>query len=207
MKPAQSELILEAAARFFAECGFPGASMSDLARHCGISKALVYHYYTNKEALLFDMTERYMARLVDLCAEVETRRLPPGEHLRALIRAFLDEYQTSQSRHMVLTHDAKFLEPARRKVIVSRQRQVIDAFRRAIAAANGERMSEASALPAAMLVFGMMNWTFTWLKPGGTMSYAEFAEWVIGMIEGGIGNLPPPRKVLPGARRKIERAG
>ena len=207
MKPPQSELILEAAARFFAERGFPGASMSDLARECGISKALVYHYYTNKEALLFDMTERYMARLVDLCAEVEMQRLPPAKHLRALIRAFLDEYQTSQARHMVLTHDAKFLEPARRKLIVSRQRQVIDAFRRAIAAANGERLTEASALPAAMLVFGMMNWTFTWLKPGGTMSYAEFADWVIGMIEGGIANLPPAPETPPKSRRKIERPG
>ena len=88
--------------------------MSDLARECGISKALVYHYYTNKEALLFDITERYMTRLVTLCDEIGSQALPPREHLRTLIRRFLDEYQTSQSRHMVLTHDAKFLDPARR---------------------------------------------------------------------------------------------
>ena len=163
--------------------------MSDLARACGISKALVYHYYTNKEALLFDITERYMTRLVTLCAQVEGERLPPTEHLRALIRAFLDEYQTSQARHMVLTHDAKFLEPARRKIIVGRQRQVIDTFRRAISEATGGKLAAADALLAAMLVFGMINWTFTWLKPGGAMSYADFAESVIAMIEGGIGNL------------------
>ena len=135
-RSGQAELILDTAARFFAERGFPGASMSDLARECGISKALVYHYYTNKEALLFDITERYMARLVALCDDIGSRALPPREHLRALIRGFLNEYQTSQSRHMVLTHDAKFLEAPRRKMIVARQRYVIDAFRRAISSAT-----------------------------------------------------------------------
>src|SRR4051794_33541689 len=94
-KPAQAELILETAARFFAERGFPGASMSDLARECGISKALVYHYYTNKESLLFDITERYMARLVALCDAIEAQPLAPRDRLRMLIKRFLEEYQTS----------------------------------------------------------------------------------------------------------------
>lgn len=202
-RPAQAEAILEAAARAFAERGFPGASMSELARDCGVSKALLYHYYTNKEEILFDMTERYIARLVALCAEIEARRLPPKEHLAALIRSFLDEYQTSQHKHMVLTHDFKFLDAPRRAIIVGRQRAVIDTFRRAIAAATDGRLSVAAALPAAMLVFGMINWTFTWLKPAGPMSYAEFAEWVIRMIEGGIGNLaaPPARS----ARRSVRK--
>ena len=53
---------------------------------------------------------------------------------------------------------------------------------------------------AAMLVFGMINWTFTWLKPGGAMSYAEFAEWVIRMLEGGIGNLVQPVAAQDAAR-------
>jgi AcrR family transcriptional regulator len=197
-RPPQAEAILEAAARAFAERGFPGASMSELARECGVSKALLYHYYTNKEELLFDMTERYMTRLVALCAEIEARHLSPHDHLATLIRSFLSEYQTSQHKHMVLTHDFKFLEDTRRKIIVKKQRAVVATFRRAISAATDRRMSAETALPAAMLVFGMINWTFTWLKPNGAMSYADFAEWVIRMIEGGIGNLaqPAPRPAV-----------
>jgi AcrR family transcriptional regulator len=190
-RPPQAEAILEAAARAFAERGFPGASMSELARDCGVSKALLYHYYTNKEEILFDMTERYIRGLVAMCGEIESRKLSPREHLATLIRSFLTEYQTSQHKHMVLTHDFKFLEEKRRRIIVNEQRAVIDTFRRAISAATDGRLSAAAALPAAMLVFGMINWTFTWLKPNGPMSYAEFAEWVIRMIEGGIGNLAP----------------
>ena len=37
-----------------------------------------------------------------------------------------------------------------------------------------------------MMVFGMINWTFTWLKPGGKLGYSEFAEQVVDMIENGL---------------------
>ena len=37
-----------------------------------------------------------------------------------------------------------------------------------------------------MMLFGMINWTFTWLRPGGPMSYQQFAEEVIAMLEKGL---------------------
>jgi hypothetical protein len=33
----------------------------------------------------------------------------------------------------------------------------------------------------------MINWTFTWLRPGGPMSYADFAEQVIAFVERALG--------------------
>ena len=40
-----------------------------------------------------------------------------------------------------------------------------------------------------MMLFGMINWTFTWLRPGGRMSYDDFAEDVIGFLDRGLGDL------------------
>jgi hypothetical protein len=37
-----------------------------------------------------------------------------------------------------------------------------------------------------MMLFGMINWTFTWLRPDGPMSYAAFADEVIAMLERGL---------------------
>jgi hypothetical protein len=36
------------------------------------------------------------------------------------------------------------------------------------------------------MVFGMINWTFTWLKPGGKLGYGDFAEQVVAMVEHGL---------------------
>ena len=40
-----------------------------------------------------------------------------------------------------------------------------------------------------MMLFGMINWTFTWLRPGWRMSYDDFAEDVIGFLDRGLGDL------------------
>ena len=48
--------ILTTAARVFAQEGIARASMSHLARDCGISKANIYHYYDSKDALLYDLS-------------------------------------------------------------------------------------------------------------------------------------------------------
>jgi hypothetical protein len=39
-----------------------------------------------------------------------------------------------------------------------------------------------------MTVFGMINWTFTWLKPGGKLSYGQFAEMVVDLLDNGLAN-------------------
>ena len=70
----QRAAILETAAHLFAENGFAGTSMADLAKACGVSKALLYHYYRDKEHLLFDTADSYLDTLIAVVAEVHARR-------------------------------------------------------------------------------------------------------------------------------------
>lgn len=201
---AQRQFIVEAAARAFAELGFPSASMNDIARRCGVSKGLLYHYYTSKERLLFDLTVQYTQRLVALVEEVEHRVSEPARRLPELIRVLLDEYQTSQARHMVLLHDLRFLaEPARREVI-GNQRRVIEAFATAIRATYRLRAEVAILKPVTMMLFGMMNWTFTWLKPEKGVSYAEFGEMVAAVFAAGVEGLA---RAPAGAPQRARRRG
>jgi AcrR family transcriptional regulator len=190
---AQRQFILETAARAFAELGFPSASMNDIARRCGVSKGLLYHYCASKEQLLFDVTEQYTKRLVELVIAVEGRVAEPAARLPELIRMFLDEYQTSQARHMVLLHDLRFLPEAERRVVVGNQRRVIEAFAAAIRAAHRLPEDLPIVKPVTMMLFGMMNWTFTWLKPGRGLSYAQFAEMVNDVFAAGVAALARKR--------------
>jgi len=47
--------------------------VAELARSCGISKALLYHYYRDKEQLLFDIADRYLDSLLAIVAGVEAQ--------------------------------------------------------------------------------------------------------------------------------------
>ena len=62
------QTILDGAAERFAALGYERASMRVIAEAAGISKALLYHYYADKEALLFDVLSSH---LTPLCAAVE----------------------------------------------------------------------------------------------------------------------------------------
>ena len=184
------EEILDSAATCFATNSYPAASMNDIAAASGTSKARLYHYYGAKEAILFDLLERYTQRLLGLIGQVEAtaqrRSLDDRAALHELVRSFLAEYETSATRHVALLNDTKFLGAEQRELILNRQRDVVSAVTRFLRRAYPERVAEANQTAVSMMLFGMINWTFTWLRPGGPMSYTVFANEVIAMLDGGL---------------------
>ncbi|GGC98429.1 TetR/AcrR family transcriptional regulator [Undibacterium terreum] len=184
----QRDEILERAAQAFAANSYPGTSMNDLASACGTSKARLYHYYPSKDAILFDLLDRYTKVLI-VIAQTHTT-------LPALIEAFLIEYEHSQTRHMALLNDVKFLEEPQRNTILDAQRQVVDLFTQTIQRAYPQRTTEKNRSAVTMLLFGMINWTFTWLRPdqgqeqSGKMSYRDFAQLVTSIFMHGMDGLP-----------------
>ena len=86
--------IRKGAAAYFAEHGFDRASMTAAARHCGVSKALIYHYYDSKEALLFDILDTHLSTLVN-----QVEAAPETDGLRGLVRAILQAYKGADAEH------------------------------------------------------------------------------------------------------------
>ncbi|MBX3586172.1 MAG: TetR/AcrR family transcriptional regulator [Ramlibacter sp.] len=184
------EEILDIAAQCFARQSYPAASMNDIAAAGGTSKARLYHYYGSKEAILFDLLDRYTQRLLAIIGQAEAtaqrRNLDDRAAVHELIRSFLEEYETSATRHVALLHDTQFLGDEQRELILNRQRDVVSAVTRFLRRAYPQRLNPVNQTAVTMMLFGMINWTFTWLRPGGAMSYAAFAEEVVAMLERGL---------------------
>jgi AcrR family transcriptional regulator len=187
---SQREQILDLAAEKFAQTSYPSTSMSDLAAASGTSKARLYHYYASKDAILFDLLDRYTKRLMLIIAEVEgasqRRNLSERNMFAELIRAFLAEYETSHSRHVALLNDVKYLADAQRDLVLNRQRDIVAAFTRQLCRAYPDRVTRTNQTALTMMVFGMINWTFTWLRADGPMGYRDFAEEVVSVLETGL---------------------
>jgi AcrR family transcriptional regulator len=175
--------------------------MNEIATACGTSKARLYHYYDSKEAILFDLMDRYTQRLLSLIAltdaTAQRRNLDDRAALHELIRAFLQEYESSATRHVALLNDTQFLSdvpdehlgsPAisPRELILNRQRDVVAAVTRALRRAYPNRLNASNQTAITMMLFGMINWTITWLRPGGPISYVAFADEVIALLEKGL---------------------
>jgi TetR/AcrR family transcriptional regulator len=182
----QREQILSAAARLFASRGYTAASMKDVAAASGVSKATLYHYVRDKHELLAQITAGHVARLEALVADVQSQGLAPPAHLRALILRFMQAYAHAEHEHRVLTEDVKFLEVAQREQVLAGQRRVVAAFAQALAAHRPALRANGLERPVTMLLFGMINWTFTWLRADGPLTHEALAVVVVDLFLGGI---------------------
>jgi AcrR family transcriptional regulator len=170
------DAIVEKAARLYAERGFLGASISDLAAVCRMSKSLIYHYYPSKEDILFDVMHSHVSALLDAAEAIVTRDLEPADTLRTLTVEFMKHYVGAAARQKVLLNELNHLPTQRRAIIVGIQHRLIEMVRDVLAEMRPELRRSALALPAAMLYFGMINWTHTWMDPAGTAKPARIAE-------------------------------
>ncbi len=188
----QREQILDRAAKLFARRGYTATSMNEVAEACGVSKPSLYHYVQDKQQLLVEIAAAHIARLEALVDEVAAEAHTPEQRVRRLISAFLEVYAISQAEHRVLTEDVKFLQPADRRRILDGERKVVTAFADAIAEARPALRDHNLDKPLTMLLFGMMNWMFTWLRPRGEFSHADMAPVVAELFFGGLGAVRAP---------------
>jgi AcrR family transcriptional regulator len=182
----QREAIVARAAELFARQGYHATSMNQLAEAAGLSKPTLYHYFRDKDALLVYIADGHVSRLQALVAEVRALGLTPRDELRELVRRIVEEYADAQHAHRVLTEDVKFLRPADRQRILDKEREVVAGFAAVVAALRPELKQAALATPMTMLLFGMVNWMFTWLKPGGALDHEALAPMVADLFLGGL---------------------
>lgn len=95
MSPAdRSEQIVGVAAEHFARDGIAGASMRAIASDAGVTRALVYHYFPGKEALLNAVLRREAELLLE--ATRPDPALGARANLRRALGAYLDFYEASR---------------------------------------------------------------------------------------------------------------
>lgn len=174
--------IRKGAAAYFAEHGFDRASMTGAAKHCGVSKALIYHYYDSKESLLFDILDTHLSTLV---SDVEAA--PETDGLRGLIRAILVAYKGADSEHKLQLDALSVLEPEAQQKLFALQRRLIDMMDDSLRKAAPDALAQGQKLrPVTMSVFGILNWYYMWNRPGQGLSREEYADLVSDMLLGGI---------------------
>lgn len=189
----QRELILDKAAALFARSGYPATSMNQVAQACGLSKATLYHYYEDKYALLVSIADGHVTRLQRIVRDVLAEKdLAPQAQMRALIARLVEEYAGAQHAHRVLTEDVKFLGPEDRERILDKEREVVRGFARVVAALRPDLAQAAMSTPLTMLLFGMINWMFTWMRPDGALDYDAMAPIVADLFLGGLDRVAMP---------------
>lgn len=180
--------ILKSAARVFAREGFDRASMTQLARECGISKANIYHYYDSKDAILFDILETYLRELRDLICGLEIEGLNPPEKLHRVVAEILLAYQGVDDEHRVQTSGMSALPEDQQRLLRGYQRDMVNFLSSIIAGVAPEvfRGDVSKLRSATMSVFGMLNWYYMWNPGADVQARRDYAALVSNLTLSGV---------------------
>lgn len=183
------DAILKTAAKSFAESGFDRASMSQIAKQCGISKASIYHYYASKDELLFEVLDQHMQNLVRKIEAVKSEGIPPEEYFHQIVETFLMVYLDADDQHRAQLVAKNELSKERLTTLLSHQREVVRIVNEAIIAIRPDRYKKDSELHAiTMTLFGALNWYYMWNHKRNRQSGKEYARTVCNLLLNGINN-------------------
>lgn len=181
--------ILKEAALLFADKGFAGASMSQLAVHCKVSKATLYHYYSNKEAILFDVLYKHIEHLKNDLFMADLSGKTPEQKLYTAIDALLKSYEDADDTHRALINDLQILPQPERRKIKQGEREIVLFFNDIIVENKPEIAGlPEKIMPLTMSLLGMLNWHYTWFKEDGPMSRQDYSKLACELFLNGINN-------------------
>jgi AcrR family transcriptional regulator len=159
--------ILRQAAAVFCARGYHQASVRDIARATGVSLAGLYYYFSSKEHLLY-LIQRHAFKTMLESARATLRPLKePEERLRTFIQLHLQFFLEHPNEMKVLTHEEEWLEAERRREVHTLKRAYYGlCFSQVEALKKARQLKGLNTRLATLSLFGMMNWIYTWYKPG-----------------------------------------
>jgi AcrR family transcriptional regulator len=179
--------ILDRAAELFAERGYKGTSLQDVADALGMSRTALYYYMDSKEAILGRLVESLSAYDAKALDSIRRKRaLPPADKLREMAHQIALSASTNPDQTRILTENRHHLPPdlaatdkqAERSVLRSLETVIEDGLRSGVFRPVQPRR-------AALAIIGMCVWTAWWVPPGhaGTEEIAaQMAEQALASV-------------------------
>jgi AcrR family transcriptional regulator len=172
----KKKAILDAAAGLFARVGYPNAQLKEVAKACGASKSMLYHYFPSKDDVLYALLHEHLQSTIDAIEQIDPAR-SPEERFRLLIEIYIQKSTQTRTRHVVAMNDVKYLSGAPLKKILELERRVMRLFEAALAALDPELPGKLVA-PYSMMLTGMLSWIDLWYRPNGPLKQDELVERV-----------------------------
>jgi TetR/AcrR family transcriptional regulator, cholesterol catabolism regulator len=164
---SRREELVTVAARLFAERGFHGTSMGDLAEAMGVRKGSLYSLTASKQDLLHQAMLAG-ARAFHGALDSVPEDAPAIERLRLALRGHLGVVESQLEVATVFTREWRYLEGEQRDEIVGERRRYEDRWRGLLrdGVEAGDLRSDLDVGAAVLLLLSAANWAYTWLEPG-----------------------------------------
>lgn len=183
---SRKEKILKAAMELFAEKGYHGTILDEVAKKAGITKAALYYYFRSKEQIISTIMNMGVARMNKVIG-LGTSTLSPKEKLHKFIRYHV-EFSADSTELSKITFEQLHALPKRTRDAFRRRQKKVD---RTLQNILQEGIDDGSftlddVKIASYAILGLCIWTYQWYSPDGRLSQEKISEIFINLLERGI---------------------
>ena len=180
--------VLDAACLLFAERGYHGTSMKDIAEKLGVRAPSLYNHVPSKQDILFAIMDMAMDRAIAALEETLAGVDDVSEQLRRATESLVLDFLRYPAEVTVCNNEVRSLDPDNRVAIVAKRDRYGGRVRRIIEeGCRTGRFTTRTPQIAAFAVLEMGNSAKSWFRPSGrypdtyvASEYGEFALRVVG---------------------------
>jgi TetR/AcrR family fatty acid metabolism transcriptional regulator len=203
-EPEKRRAILHAALKVFAERGYHGCRIADVASQAGVAYGLVYHYFRNKDELLESVFDEQWTIFIGAIRAIADGPGTAAEQIASVIRFALDVFRTAPAAVRVLILEVPrtpdvLRAGSTRKTFETATRLVAEMVRRG--QAENELRTDVDPLVAAAAVLGVLDMTLagmvTGLLTAPEPSEEELERMKRQVVAAALGTVLPPAPASP----------
>lgn len=176
--------ILRAALRAFRDKGYHATTLDDIAEHVGVRKTALYHYFPDKESILYECHRESLAEVRRLMAIAGERAESATDHLALVIREHV-RVMIETLEGSPLAFEVTALSPERQTEVIQARDKYERGLRKIIdGGVKGGEFRPVDSKIAVFAILGAINWIARWYSPDGAVQAPElgrqFADYLVG---------------------------
>lgn len=188
------EAIFDAAEARFANQGYRGTRMQDIASDLDLQKPALYYYFDSKEAILVEMIRGRVGDALQAITDLAASDAPAGTTLDRAVRAHLRIFHEHANLYTIFNSE-------KLTSISTEAASLVDELGRAYedqwetilktGVASGYIRDEIDIRVTVKAILGMLNTTLTWFKPDHPLTIGQLSDRYVDLVTASVRRTPP----------------
>jgi len=182
------ERLITAAIDLFYKNGYPATTIRDIGAKADISTSVIYHYFKDKEEMLFEIMQLAGGDLFKLLEDIIEAENDPVECLEKMIGAHLVDWCLKRKKETkIIVTDYAYLTKKRKELNIATERKLYSLYKEKLTELREKGLIiDADPTVLCFSIFGIIAQSIRWYHDTGPLSKEEVARNVIRILFAGI---------------------